>query len=101
MEVMEIFRKHMTEELEGSMAYIHMAIELKPMGLEWSKKFYEMSSAELANATALKAMLSEFYSKASQTFSKMPDYILEGYNYLMEHYNTMSEEIKSLHRAYA
>lgn len=94
---MEYFKNQICEELDGAKDYIKLAIELKPMAPAWSKVLVDMSAAELSHATNLNKMMQEYYSKLSETYSEMPDYIKKTYDYTIDMYTEKSAKIRYMH----
>ena len=93
----EYFKAQIKDELCGSKDYIKRAIELKPMDVQWSKVFVEMSAAEMDHATNLYKLFMDYYKILSEKYSEMPTYIDEIKSDIIDMYSEMTLEIKNMH----
>lgn len=96
----EYFKAQIEDELCGSKDYIKRAIELKPMDVQWSKVFVEMSAAELDHATNLYKLFMDYYEILSKKYSEMPAYIDEIKSDIIDMYSEKSMLIKNMHEMY-
>lgn len=98
---LDYFIDNITEELEGSIAYIKMAAEVRAMNPNWAKIFVDMSSTELTHATSLFKMLEEYYSRLMNSYNQnLPDWMSEQYEHICKLYLTESANIKHMHEVY-
>lgn len=94
------FKDQIMEEIEGAKMYIKDALEIKPMNLEWSKRFYEMSVEEMKHANTLYKMAEEYYKIMSESYKEVPKYIKETYDSIVKHYTERGSLVKVMQDMY-
>lgn len=97
----EWFKDHICEELDGAEEYIKLAIEIKPMNVDWSKELVSMSAAELDHSQRLWKMFDQYYKIVAGAYKVVPDHIEEDYRYIVDKYDKRSECIKKMHEMYS
>ena len=97
----EYFKDQITDELNGAACYIKRAIEIRPMSPTWAKLFVDMSSAELAHASNLYKMFSEYYQKITETYKEVPAYIEDIKSHVDEIYPEMYAKVRYMHEMYS
>lgn len=96
----EYFKNQIAEELEGADQYIRFAIEIKPMNVQWSKMFYDMSLAELEHASNLFKMFEEYILTLSKAYQDMPEYLEETRRKVIKNYTETTAKIKYIQAMY-
>lgn len=90
----EYFKNQVMEELEGAKQYAKYCIEIKPMNLNWSKMFFDMSNAELEHASNLFKMFEEYMVTLEKSFQEMPDYINKMRSEVVDFYTEESAKVR-------
>jgi hypothetical protein len=96
----DYFVDQIHDELDGSIDYIKLAIEIRPMNLSWSKTLVDMSAAEMNHAVNLFHMLEEYYTKIASDYVQTPDWLEDGYKEIADEYVSKIANIKHMHEVY-
>lgn len=95
------FQDALKEEVEGSITYIKIAIELKAMSDKMSKNFFDMSVQEADHAKKLFEMSMEYYTKVSEAWDdSLPKFMEDIKNDIVKCYTEKAVEIKMLQSMY-
>ena len=96
----DYFKDQICEELDGSIAYIRHALEIKAMSPSWAKTLVDMSEAEMNHAKNLYKMFEEYYAKVSEKYDTVPKYIESYMADISECYSEKVMKIDHLHKMY-
>lgn len=94
------FHSQICDELCGAKDYIVRAMECKPEHADWSKRFVNMSEAELDHATQLYSMVQDYQKTLPTVYKDIPKHISDEIKSITELYLEKSAIIKNMHSMY-
>lgn len=94
------FKPQIKDELDGGAEYIKLAIELKSTKPQWSKTFYEMSTAELGHAVNLFHIAEEYFKYESSQHQESSEYIDSLWEEVVNTYTRGYAKVKAMQDSY-